>query len=580
MTSGGGGVGGSANGAGGSGATGVGGATSGGGGVGGSANGAAGGGGTTGGACKTCATGQECNASGACVCDATSCPSGCCSSGTCVTTETVSACGITGATCKACSSGQACSGGACVCNATSCPNGCCDSSGQCHTSSSSSCGVGGAACKTCASGQECNGSGACVCDAASCPNGCCNGSTCLPYASETNTLCGTGGAACAACASGISCNTTGGICLGCLAPAVITYDSIPGAPAGNGNDQFGDVLALRAGMLMVSSTGNASGVGTVYTFSGSGSSYTFGQAINGGSVSGSTNFGNRVALDSTGTMAVIDSFGQGVGYTLSEVLTKSGANWFPGVSIMLPSNDNFASAAAVDNGTVVISGSYGAYVYGTSGGTPQTLEPSDFTPMSPLTGSVAGYFGYAIALSGNTLLVLGEPIDASGLLGHFGYVFVRSGSAWTQQAKLVPSDLADTSSGSFNFSIALDGTTAALASTNGVYVFTQSGSTWTQVQKLVPPSGAPAFGMSVSLSGNTMVVGGYDVDVSKGAVYVYGRSNGTWIAGPVLTSGAQTDFYAYGPSVAVSQGTVAVGAAFAGSDDNGAAYLYACQPSQ
>jgi len=444
----------------------------------------------------------------------------------------------------------------------------------------SACGLGGAACKTCSSGQQCNGSGACVCNAASCPNGCCNGNTCVPYASETNALCGTGGAACAACASGISCNTTGGICLGCTGPAVLSYDSIPGAPAGNGNDQFGDNLTVRGGTLLVAATGNASGVGTVYAYSGSGSSYTFGQTINGGTVSGSTTFGLKVALDSTGTMAVIDSFSQGVGFTYSEVLTKSGANWFPGVSITLPSNDPFASEVAADNGTVVIGGSYGAYVYATSGGTPQTLEPSDFVPMNGLTSAVGGYFGYSVKLSGSTLLVLGEPIDASGLLGHFGYVFVKSGSTWTQQAKLVPSDLSDTPNGSFNFSIALDGTTAALASTNGVYMFTQSGSTWTQVQKILPPSGAPAFGMSVGLSGNTMVVGGYDVDVNKGAVYVYGRSNGTWIAGPVLTSGASTDFYGYGQSVAVNQGTVAVGAEFAGSTSDGAAYLYSCYPNQ
>ena len=42
----------------------------------------------------------------------------------------------------------------CVCDATSCPNGCCDSNKQCHSSVSATCGIAGAACKTCALWQE------------------------------------------------------------------------------------------------------------------------------------------------------------------------------------------------------------------------------------------------------------------------------------------------------------------------------------------------------------------------------------------------------------------------------------------
>jgi hypothetical protein len=54
-------------------------------------------------------------------------------------------CGACGTTCAA---GQACIGGACMCNAASCPNGCCDASGVCQTAGSPACGAGG----TCTSG--------------------------------------------------------------------------------------------------------------------------------------------------------------------------------------------------------------------------------------------------------------------------------------------------------------------------------------------------------------------------------------------------------------------------------------------
>jgi hypothetical protein len=102
-----------------------------------------------------------------------------------------------------------------VCDAASCPNGCCTAAGACEayaSESNTSCGAAGASCAACASGQECNKSnGQCVCDGTSCPTGCCNGTTCTPYSTETPTKCGAGGAACASCANGV-CDTTNGTC--------------------------------------------------------------------------------------------------------------------------------------------------------------------------------------------------------------------------------------------------------------------------------------------------------------------------------------------------------------------------------
>ena len=55
-----------------------------------------------------------------------------------------------------------------------------------------------------------------------------------------------------------------------------------------------------------------------------------------------------------------------------------------------------------------------------------------------------------------------------------------------------------------------------------------------------------------------LVVGGASSVGNQGFAYVYGRSNGTWIAGPALTSSVNGD--GYGSAVATGQGTVAVGA--------------------
>lgn len=50
-------------------------------------------------------------------------------------------------------------------------------------------------------------------------------------------------------------------------------------------------------------------------------------------------------------------------------------------------------------------------------------------------------FGWSVALSGDTALV-GAPWDDVGANENQGsaYVFVRSGTTWTQQAKLIASD--------------------------------------------------------------------------------------------------------------------------------------------
>jgi hypothetical protein len=72
----------------------------------------------------------------------------------------------------------------------------------------------------CSATRKCRGKAVCVngkcarsapaCDATTCPQGCCNGTTCVPYASQTDGACGTAGAACGACKVGEACES--GVC--------------------------------------------------------------------------------------------------------------------------------------------------------------------------------------------------------------------------------------------------------------------------------------------------------------------------------------------------------------------------------
>ena len=218
-------------------------------------------------------------------------------------------------------------------------------------------------------------------------------------------------------------------------------------------------------------------------------------------------------------------------------------------------------------------------------------------------------FGYSVSLSGDTLAV-GASLEDSNAKGVNGsqsddsvidsgavYVFTRSGTTWSQQAYLKPSN---TGAGdSFGSSVSLSGDTLAVGASsedsigkgvNGsqrystltiwsgaVYVFTRSGTTWSQQAYLkASNSGAgDAFGSSVSLSGDTLAVGATGEDSSatgvngsqsdntersSGAVYIFTRSGTTWSQQAYLkASNTGTSDY-FGSSVSLSGDTLVVGA--------------------
>ncbi|MGH2732947.1 MAG: FG-GAP repeat protein [Actinomycetota bacterium] len=251
-----------------------------------------------------------------------------------------------------------------------------------------------------------------------------------------------------------------------------------------------------------------------------------------------------------------------------------------GYSVAL-SGDTALVGAAGDNGKGTSSGS--AYVFVRSLGAwrrQAKLLASD--------GAAGDQFGYSVALSGDTALVGAFFDDDHGESSGAAYVFVRSGTAWSEQAKLIPAD--GPPGAQFGRSVALLGDTAFLGaprddhhgeSSGGAYVFGRSGETWTQQAKLAGTDGAPGdqFGQSVALSGDTALVGARDDDdrgENSGSAYVFGRLGEVWNerAKLLAADGAPGDIFGY--STALSGDTALVGAL---SDDDrgagaGAAYLF------
>jgi hypothetical protein len=276
-----------------------------------------------------------------------------------------------------------------------------------------------------------------------------------------------------------------------------------------------------------------------------------------------------------------------------------------------PGNNGFGAAVALssDGSTALVGAQEGdqgaAYVFTRSG--TRWTQQAKLTGAGESTDAFDGdAFGYSVALSsdGDTAIV-GAPdnADNAGAV----WVFTRSGSSWTQQARLtadnefydclgntnqVPEPCSD-----FGHSVALsgDGNTALIggpgfASEGGAWIFSRSGSTWTQGQTLTPNGAVPvpgddAFGTSVALStdGATALIGGPAANSDQyepGAAWVFALSGSTWSQqGPKLTGGAETDGEVtggqFGTSVALSSdGSTALVGGAQNHDGDGAAWAF------
>jgi hypothetical protein len=192
-------------------------------------------------------------------------------------------------------------------------------------------------------------------------------------------------------------------------------------------------------------------------------------------------------------------------------------------------------------------------------------EEDELAPDDP---NAIDHFGADVAISGDTVAV-GSPLDDNtrGVDAGSVYVFVRGANGdWTQQQKLIASDgFANDQFSAFAIDIQ-DNTLVVGAYRNDypnlffspnedsgeAYVFTRSDSTWSEQARFRASDGSPVdlFGIAIAISGDTVIVGAQNDDVSgqtdAGSAYVYrlscrGRPRsqvGYIFAGPVTTANA------------------------------------------
>lgn len=199
-------------------------------------------------------------------------------------------------------------------------------------------------------------------------------------------------------------------------------------------------------------------------------------------------------------------------------------------------------------------------------------------------------FGRAVAIDGDTALIGADRNDTNGADAGAAYVFIRSGTGWVQQAKIVAKD--GQSGDYFGRSVALDGDTALIGAddedTGGTdagaaYVFTRSGTDWVQREKIVANDAESYdhFGRAVALDGNTALIGADGEDTggaSAGAAYIFTRFGTNWSQQAKIQAEEDKSFGdAFGGSVALDGDTALIGAGGEDADDvtdAGAAYVF------
>jgi hypothetical protein len=202
--------------------------------------------------------------------------------------------------------------------------------------------------------------------------------------------------------------------------------------------------------------------------------------------------------------------------------------------------------------------------------------------LKPFNTSGYDWFGWSVALSGDTIVVgapneqsanATAPFDESLNTAGAAYIFVRDpdNGAWSQQAFLKSSNA--TFQEQFGWAVDVDGDRAVIGapgyngSQGAAYVFRRVAGNWTQEAFLLPgntPNNG-FFGRSVSISGNTVIIGtpfDHAAGYSAGSAYVFSRNSttGNWaqtayLFGPHTESGDD-----FGSAVSISGDVAVVGA--------------------
>ena len=295
--------------------------------------------------------------------------------------------------------------------------------------------------------------------------------------------------------------------------------------------------------------------------------------------------------------------------------------------------DNFGSSVAISGDTIVVGARYedsnatgvngdannnlagdsgAAYVFVRSG----TIWTQQAYLKASNTG-IGDHFGTSVAISDDTIIVgarsedsnatgiNGDGINDSAIESGAAYVFVRSGTTWSQQAYLKASNTDEEDA--FGSAVAISGNTAVVAAvledsdarginldeennsakySGAAYIFVRNGNNWSQ-QAYVKSANSDTydfFGTAVDISNDTVVISAKSEDSnatgingdasnnsakSSGATYVFTRTGTNWSQQAYIKASNTHRDYWFGSSVAILDDVLIVGSRLESSNGIG-----------
>lgn len=209
--------------------------------------------------------------------------------------------------------------------------------------------------------------------------------------------------------------------------------------------------------------------------------------------------------------------------------TWDGSNWVTagGVTRSTPyaSSDYFGHAMSISGDKLAV-GAWGdsaggtAFTYQWSG----TAWVQDVTYINPGSVIAGDYFGWALSMSGDKLVVSAYGVDGGIVNQGAVYTYLWSGTAWVQQDEIIRSGVANSK---FGYDVAISGD-EMIVGTNGeraVYFYNWNSTNWVQTGKYIETDAGITFGNTVAMDGDKAAA---TSTLNEGVVYTYHYSGGVW----------------------------------------------------
>jgi hypothetical protein len=310
---------------------------------------------------------------------------------------------------------------------------------------------------------------------------------------------------------------------------VWTQQAVLTASDAAANGDFGQSVFISGQTVVVGAPGQDFGNGEAYVFTESDLGVWSQEGLplaphDGGCCD---KFGYSVTTSGTAVVVGADkAFINDVKTGAVYVFAYSGGNWSTTQTLTADDSnpgDMFGWSMALSGSTLVVS----AVTHDGTGAIYVFTHSTTWTQRAELVGKQAtdnDYFGDKVAISGKRIVAGGPGYDETT---GAAWVFSGSGANWKQVAMLQAQDGQEMAC--FGWAVGISGTTVLVgaeqtdAGSGAAYVFKAKGSKWTQLDELTSTDGGstPEFGYSASLSGKTALIGADGSDADSGSAYLY-----------------------------------------------------------